>query len=614
MSSDPIISVRNLSKAYNVYERPRDIFLEALFGGVRHDVFWALRGVNLDIFEGQRVGIIGPNGAGKSTLLKILTGNLTPTAGEAEVRGKISALLSLTSFLNPDQTGLENIRFNLIVNGASKKDLPRLTEEIIDFTELGAFIKAPVRTYSSGMNTRLAFAISTAITPDILVIDEVLGAGDAYFAAKATVRMLDLCKQGRALLFVSHALAAVQLLCDTAIWMDNGQIREIGSVEEIGRRYEADFRRQEDEHLRAGNAARASKLADTVSRNEIAARDLWRLRLTGEGGRLHDTHYVRHVEFAIADERYPVPLEFADLDDPDVDACLDLSGSEWARIHERHGHASRTLSPGSSLLRGGHILLRAPRGAGTVESVEVTIESASLGGTEQLALQVADPRSARWSDLDLVSSETSEGWTRAVFKGALRQISAAEHAAYAERIADSIRPEVEIVGVRMLVDEEEVLSVREHEPFTFEVEIHAAQRVPIADVWIQLTRSDGVYVFWQSSGQWDEGNLRDLEGAAVVRFAFEPNIFGPGDYEVEVATANGFDADGNWPHSQVFDRRFGALRFTVARERKLVLMGPVNYRFPISVDTDKHERRDDEGAPVAASRTGADPSNDRGQE
>ena len=396
------------------------------------------------------------------------------------------------------------------------------------------------------------------------------------------------------------------MLCDTAIWMDNGQIREIGSVEEIGQRYEADFRRQEDEHLRAGNAARASMLAATVTENEIARPNLWRLRLVGEGGRLHDTHYVRRIEVGIAEERYPVPLEFADLDDPNVHVCLDLSSSEWARIHERHGHASRTLSPGSSLLRGGHILLRAPEGADTVESVEVTVESVSLGGTEQLVLEGADARSAKWANLDLVSSATSDGWTRATFSGELTRVSPTELVLYAERITDRQRPEVEILGVRMLVDDEEVLSVREHEPFTFEIEIHAAQRVPIADVWIQLTRSDGVYVFWQSTGQWEEGNMRDLEGTAVVRFEFEPNIFGPGDYELEIATANGFDADTNWPHSQVFDRRIGALRFTVARKRQLVSMGPVNYRFPVSVHTDKRHQTDGERDAATTSQGGAD--------
>ena len=124
----------------------------------------------------------------------------------------------------------------------------------------------------------------------------------------------------------------------------------------------------------------------------------------------------------------------------------------------------------------------------------------------------------------------------------------------------------------------------ELQPFAIEVEFFAARRVPVVDVWLQFTRVDGVYVFWQSSGQWDEGNLRDLEGTAVVRFEFAPNLFGPGDYEVEAVAANGFDLDRNWPHSQVFDRRVGAMRFTVSRERQLVLMGPVNHRFPITVE------------------------------
>jgi lipopolysaccharide transport system ATP-binding protein len=294
---------------------------------------------------------------------------------------------------------------------------------------------------------------------------------------------------------------------------------------------------------------------------------------------------------ALGGRTHPVPLEFADIDDPEVHVCLDLSGSEWARLHERHGDRSRTLSPGSSLRRGGHILARPPDGGGEVDRVEVTVESTSLGGTEELELQFADAHSARWSSLEVVAREVADGWTRTVFGGALTHASPAVHAAFAERITELVRPDVEIVGVRMLVEEREVLSVREHEPFALEVEVNAARRVPLADVWIQLNRSDGVYVFWQSSGQWDEGNLRDLEGTVVVRFEFEPNIFGPGDYELEVATANGFDAERNWPHSQVFDRRIGALKLTVAREHKLVLMGPVNHRFPISIRTGDGERR-----------------------
>ena len=553
-----------------------------------------LREVSFEVARGEVVGIVGPNGAGKSTLLKILTGNLTQTSGTFDVRGKISALLSLTSFLNPDQTGLENIRFNLVVNGAAKADIPTLTEEIVDFTELGAFIRAPVRTYSSGMMTRLAFGISTAITPDILVIDEVLGAGDAYFAAKATVRMLELTRRGRALLFVSHSINAVQMLCDTAIWIDNGQVREIGPVDEIARRYEAEFRRKEDEHLRAGNARRASALSNAVHPEEIGRADVWRLRVTGESGRLQDTHYVRAVEIELAGRTHDVSLEFADLDDPDVHACLDLASSEWARVHDRHGTRSRALAPGSSKLRGGQIVARTPVGVGQVGAVAVEIESQSLGGTEELKVQYADTHTGEWRDLALVSKQSAgDDWSRSRFEGSLMRADEEAHARQVARISDVVRADVTIEEVRLLVGGRTRLAVQEREPFAIEVDLHVERPIELADVWLQFTRVDGFYVFWQSSGQVEGGNLRDLDSDVVVRFDFDPNLFGPGDYEVEAAVANGFDLDRNWPHSEVYDRRIGALKFTVSRERQLVLFGPVNHTFPVTVRPASAVRRDE---------------------
>ena len=558
--------------------------MEALFGGVRHDVFWALRDVSLEVHEGQRIGIIGPNGAGKSTLLKLIAGNLQQTAGTLEVNGRVSAMLSLTSFLDPERSGVDNIKFNLVVNGADRKDIPALTEEIIDFTELGAFIYAPVRTYSSGMNARLSFAISTALTPDILVVDEVLGAGDAYFAAKATMRMIELCNRGRALLFVSHAMNAVQLLCDTAIWMDGGAIREIGPVEEIARRYEADFRRQEDTHLRAGNAARAALSSTRVLPSEIGRPDHWRLRLTGNGGRIHDTHYVRKIQAVIGGTALELPLEFTNIDDPGVAASLDVAGSEWGRIHDRQGSRSRTLAPGSSLLRGGHIVFRTPSGGTGAMPVELHIESTSLGKTESLRLQYADATTGEWLDLPLESrSKLGRGWERASFSGMLVAPSEQAHALHVERVVEETRPDVEIIDVAMLVDGRASLAVCEREPFTVAVKVHAERRVRRADVWVKLTRADGFYVFWQSSGQVGQ-NLEDLLGTVVVSFQFEPNLFGAGDYEVEVDVADGFDIESNWPHRQVFDRRVGALKFTIAREWRLLMFGVVNYRFPVTVE------------------------------
>jgi lipopolysaccharide transport system ATP-binding protein len=595
--SAPIISARGLSKAYNLYASPRDAIMEAFLGGVRHDVFWALRDIDLDVHEGQRIGIIGPNGAGKSTLLKLIAGNLQQTSGTLEVHGRVSAMLSLTSFLDPERSGVDNIKFNLLLNGADRQDIPAMTEEIIDFTELGAFIYAPVRTYSSGMNARLSFAISTALTPDILVVDEVLGAGDAYFAAKATMRMIELCNRGRALLFVSHAMNAVQLLCDTAIWMDGGTIREIGPVEEIARRYEADFRRQEDESLRGGNAARSAGLVNKVLPQEIHQPDIRRFRLTGATGRVMDTHYVRKIEVDFGTQAHSAPIEFATLDEGDA-AVLDVVHSEWGRLHARSGYECRTLAPSSRPLRGGHILIRPPvRAALVAQPVTFVVESTNLGKVEQLQLQYANPATGEWTPVEAVDRrKLGRGWEQATFSGVLNPIDPSDLRSHIEQIVQDVRPDVEILDVSMAVGGKSALSVREGVPFTISVVVTAAEEVPRCDVYLKIIRSDGFYVFWQSSGQVGQ-NLEDFSGTRRVTFEFDPNMFGAGDYEVTVEAANGFDVERNWPHSEIFDRRVNELKFTVSREWPLLMFGQINHRFPVTVETVDSEAVGDDIAP-----------------
>ena len=157
---------------------------------------------------------------------------------------------------NPDETGLENIKFNLLIQGVDPREIPEKIDDIVDFTDLGPFIYQPLKTYSTGMSARLAFAIATAIDPEILILDEVLGAGDGYFAGRAARRMQTMCDRGKALLFVSHATAAVRMICDTCIWLENGQVRLRGPVETVVRQYEEDILRQQDETLREGNRCR----------------------------------------------------------------------------------------------------------------------------------------------------------------------------------------------------------------------------------------------------------------------------------------------------------------------------------------------------------------------
>jgi ABC-type polysaccharide/polyol phosphate transport system ATPase subunit len=583
MKRRPVVSIDNVSKAYTLYERPRDIFKEAIFGGTRHDVFWALKDISFDVFEGERVGVVGPNGAGKSTLLQVVTGNLTPTTGTVQVHGRISAMLSLTSFLNPHESGLDNVRFNLLLAGVDKSELPRLTDGVVEFAELGGFIYAPVRTYSTGMNARLAFSIATVTTPDVLVVDEVLGVGDAYFAAKATARMIELANEGRALFFVSHSSAAVRLLCNRAIWLDQGGIRAIGAVDDVVRQYEDDSRREVDERVRPGNIARRRLSETRVAADELSPRGLTRIRVVGAGGRVRDTHYVRRVEVAVGNaEPEAISLYVEDMSAEGV-GSLDLFRSEWGRAHSRKGHESRALAPAAKPLRGGHILIRQSHVARDGDDLRITIESTSVGRSEALVVQEADMEAGTWTDVPLVARERlRDDWVRSTFSGRLRPVAESVRQEAVGRIIDESRPDVEVAEVALLVAGAKSSVVHEKEPFELVVGVDVRRRVPSADVNVYITRSDGVYVFWQSSGQVGM-NLAGIEGEYDVAFRFEPNFFGGGEYVVTIEIGNGYDMTNNFPQSEIFDRRVGALTFTVEREWKMLDTGPLNYHFPVEV-------------------------------
>jgi lipopolysaccharide transport system ATP-binding protein len=214
------------------------------------------------------MGILGRNGAGKSTLLKIVCGNLQPTEGTVRVHGKIQALLELGTGFHPDFTGRENVLAFLAYQGVTGKEARSRAEEACEFSELEDFLDLPVKTYSSGMYARLAFSAATCIEPEVLVIDEVLGAGDAYFAGKCFERMKQLTSQGATVLFVSHDLASVQLLCDHAVWIDSGRVVAQGDCLEVSRRYLAEVRREEEERLRAVNRKLRKRSSGSLQRSE----------------------------------------------------------------------------------------------------------------------------------------------------------------------------------------------------------------------------------------------------------------------------------------------------------------------------------------------------------
>lgn len=221
---DNVISVKDLSKVYRLYDKPIDRLKESLniFHKSYHKEYYALNNLSFDIKRGETVGIIGINGAGKSTLLKIITGVLTPTGGNIEVKGKISALLELGAGFNMEYTGIENIYLNGTMMGFSKEEVDKKLDDILDFADIGDFVNQPVKTYSSGMFVRLAFAVAINVEPDILVIDEALSVGDVFFQQKCYKKIKELAGKSTVLI-VSHDLNAMTKFCERIIVMSAGQ-------------------------------------------------------------------------------------------------------------------------------------------------------------------------------------------------------------------------------------------------------------------------------------------------------------------------------------------------------------------------------------------------------
>lgn len=229
------INVKNIKKTYKLYDKPSLRIKEAfsLSGRKYHKEFDALKDISFRVERGEMLGIIGKNGAGKSTLLKIITGVLTPTEGSVEINGKVSALLELGAGFNPEYTGIENIYLNGSMIGYTEKEMDTKIDDIIQFADIGDFIHQPVKSYSSGMFARLAFAVSINVEPDILIVDEALSVGDVFFQTKCYKKLNDLKNSGKTILFVTHDMGSVIKYCNRAILINDGVIAAEGKPAEI---------------------------------------------------------------------------------------------------------------------------------------------------------------------------------------------------------------------------------------------------------------------------------------------------------------------------------------------------------------------------------------------
>ncbi|OEF94376.1 ABC transporter ATP-binding protein [Vibrio splendidus] len=235
MSSNIAVSVKNLTKSYHIYEKPRDRLMQMLMRGKRkyYREFSALSDISFDVIKGDSVGVLGHNGAGKSTLLQLLTGTLTASSGSMVTKGRIAALLELGAGFNPEFTGKENVYMNATILGLSKEEIDSKYDAIIAFADIGDFIGRPVKTYSSGMYVRLAFAVAVHTDPELLIIDEALAVGDIRFQMKCLKHMEQMKEKGTTVLFVSHSPEQVKRFCNKAIWLDKGKLRANGTSSRV---------------------------------------------------------------------------------------------------------------------------------------------------------------------------------------------------------------------------------------------------------------------------------------------------------------------------------------------------------------------------------------------
>ena len=233
------IKVENMNKDFIIYGDKANTLKERVvrLGKSKKEVREVLKNINLTINKGESVALIGVNGSGKSTLLKLMTKIIYPTSGKIFINGKLTSLLELGAGFHQDFSGRENIYFNASIFGLSKEEIDKRVNDIIEFSELGEYIDNPIRTYSSGMYMRLAFSVAINVDADILLIDEILAVGDQHFQDKCLNKMLELKKQGKTMVFVSHSVSSVKFLCDRAVWLNNGKVQMDGKTSEVLEKY-----------------------------------------------------------------------------------------------------------------------------------------------------------------------------------------------------------------------------------------------------------------------------------------------------------------------------------------------------------------------------------------
>ena len=361
-----------VSKSYPVYARPVDRLGELLtFNQLKcHTDFWALRDIGFHIDRGETFCVIGENGAGKSTLLQVLAGILSPTSGTARVTGKVAALLELGSGFNPEFTGRDNVYLNAAILGLSRKETDARFPAIAEFAEIGDFIEQPVKTYSSGMTVRLAFAVAIHVDPEILLVDEALAVGDIYFRQRCMRKVHELRQRGVTIVFVSHSMGDVKAIGDRTMWLDHGRIREIGPTDQVVTHYLAAMAEKDTAYLEIKSPSVALTTIASSTAPEVVT------SIPNIDHR-HGDGRAEVIGIAVYDQ-FGQPLQ---LLEPDTRIILRISArAKQAIQHPNIGFMLRNHMgldfAGSNTLREGHEL--PPMGAGDIVTADFYVDLPTL--------------------------------------------------------------------------------------------------------------------------------------------------------------------------------------------------------------------------------------------
>ncbi len=395
--SDASVQLNNVGKMYRHFRSPRYRMLQALgfpVSPANYDEFWAIRDVSLSVARGERLGLVGRNGAGKSTLLKLIAGMIKPSEGNVAVAGHVTALMELGTGFHPDFSGRMNVMSSFAYQGVTGKQARRLLDDVLEFSELDEFIDKPVQTYSAGMYSRLAFAAATAIKPEILIVDEILGAGDAYFAGKSAQRMRALTAEGSTVLFVSHDMSAVQMICDRVVWMERGRVVADGDPIEIGKQYAASIRKQAELRLWAVNLKlRRGHVSELLTDSEADRVFVLRF-VTASGDPPLTPLRVSEIALELNGEEIEKVLVGASRDDDSNHRVHLLTASgymDWsAPASDGAGGFYREFRDAGGQYRHAPASIRVPLGVGPIGEFSVRVTHGGAGEADAILFQAFD--------------------------------------------------------------------------------------------------------------------------------------------------------------------------------------------------------------------------------